>query len=199
LFQNYSIAHLSSSNLISYQALAQPGGALRISLAGPKDLPQVLDLIQAVIKDMTSRGNEQWNDEYPTREIFENDIKCQQLYTMTESGRILGIMVITHEQEPQYDPVPWKEKKGKYVVGHRIAVLPGQHRKGIADKFMEFFLKYAQENGCTSIRLDTYHKNDRSQALMEKYGFKRLPGHINFRECTGPFYCYELVFEKKKK
>lgn len=148
---------------------------------------------------MQSRGNEQWNDEYPTREVFEEDIKLGHLYAMKEGGRILGIMVITDEQEPQYDPVPWKDKDGKYLVGHRIAVLPGQHRKGLADKFMAFFLEYARKYGYTSIRLDTYHKNDRSQALMEKYSFKRLPGHINFRECTGPFYPYELVLDKTKK
>jgi len=157
----------------------------------------VLDLIQTVIKDMTARGNEQWNDEYPTRDVFEKDIEEQGLYVMKERGRILGIMVISKEQEPQYDPVPWTDKHGKYLVGHRIAVRPGLHRKGIADKFMEFFLEYARTNGYTSIRLDTYHKNDRSQALMEKYGFKRIRGHINFRECSGPFYPYELVLSKK--
>jgi ribosomal protein S18 acetylase RimI-like enzyme len=171
---------------------------LRISKAGPKDLPQVLDLIQAVIKNMTARGNEQWNEQYPTREVFEKDLTEKNLYIMKDHTRVVGVMVISQEQEPQYDPVPWTDKDGRYLVGHRIAVLPGLHRKGLADKFMDFFLAYAQKNGYTSIRLDTYHKNDRSQALMEKYGFTRLPGHINFRECTGPFYCYELNLRKKE-
>jgi len=49
----------------------------------------------------------------------------------------------------------------------------------------------ARQKGFTSIRLDTYHKNIRSQALIEKHGYRRIPGHIHFPDCDGPFFCYE--------
>jgi len=142
---------------------------------------------------MNARGNEQWNDQYPRPEVFEADIKDGTLYAMKEKGKVVGIVVLTEQQDKQYEDVKWEDAKGRYLVGHRIAIHPKWHRKGIANRFMDFTEKYARKNGFSSIRVDTYHKNERSQALIAKRGFKRRPGHINFPECTGPYYCYELI------
>jgi len=170
---------------------------LRIEKAVPSDLPQVLDLICEVIKDMTARGNEQWNDQYPRPEIFEADIKEGTLFAMKERGKLIGIIVLTAQPFEQYENIEWEDTNGRHLVGHRIAIHPKWHRKGIANRFMEFAEEYARKNGYSSIRVDTYHKNDRSQALIAKRGFTRRPGHINFPECNGPYFCYELVLSKK--
>jgi ribosomal protein S18 acetylase RimI-like enzyme len=146
---------------------------------------------------MNAHGNDQWNDKYPRPGIFEADIKSGTLYAMKEKGKVLGIVVLSDQQDRQYEDIGWEDANGRYLVGHRIAVHPRWHRKGIANKFMDFALEHARKNGFSSIRVDTYHKNLRSQALLEKRGFKKRPGHINFPECTGPYFCYEQLLNEK--
>jgi GNAT superfamily N-acetyltransferase len=148
---------------------------------------------------MNARGNEQWNDQYPRPEVFEADIKDGTMYVMKENGKVVGIVVLTEQQDKQYEDIDWEDTKGRFLVGHRIAVHPRWHHKGIAKRFMDFAEEYARKNGYSSIRVDTYHKNERSQALIARRGFTRRPGHINFPECTGPYYCFELILGTGKR
>jgi ribosomal protein S18 acetylase RimI-like enzyme len=164
---------------------------LNIVKAALKDLPDIMDLIRLVIKDMNDCGNDQWNDQYPRTEVFEKDIKDGTLYAMRDGGNIVGIIVITEEMDKEYEDVKWEDSDGKPIVFHRIAVVPGLRRQGIADGLNEFAEDLARRKGFTSIRLDTYHKNVRSQALIEKHGYRRIPGVIHFPDCDGPFFCYE--------
>ena len=162
------------------------------------DLQQVQELIRQVISNMKERGNEQWNDQYPKPEIFEQDIKKGHLYAMMDGKTVIGIIVLTDEPDEMYEGMGWTVKDGKLLIGHRIAVLPSFHCKGIAKKLMDFMEEHARKNGYSSIRLDTYHKNDRSQAMLLSRGYRRIPGHINFPECSGPYYCYELILKTKR-
>ena len=142
---------------------------------------------------MNDRGNEQWNEEYPKPEKFQKDVDSGTLFALMDGRKVLGIIVISEEQDEQYADVQWNDRGGRPLALHRIAVDPMHHKKGIADKLMTFAEGYARKNCYTSLRVDTYHKNDRSQALIAKWGFQRLPGHINFPECKGPYFCYEKI------
>ena len=169
---------------------------MKIVKAALKDLPDIMDLICLVIKDLNAGGNFQWNDAYPRTEVFEKDIRDGTLYTIKDGGNIVGIIVMTEEMDKEYEDVKWEDAKGRPVVFHRIAVLPGLRRQGIADNLNDFAEDLARKKGFTSIRLDTYHKNVRSQSLIEKHGYKRIPGHIHFPDCDGPFFCYEKMIKK---
>lgn len=169
---------------------------MRIVKAGLEDLPDIMDLIRIVIKDLNDGGNFQWNDQYPRIEVLEKDIRKGTLYGMKDGGNIVAIIVITEEMDKEYEDVKWEDVGGRPVVFHRIAVRPGLRRQGLADKLSDFAEDLARKKGFTSIRLDTYHKNVRSQSLIEKHGYKRIPGHIHFPDCDGPFFCYEKRLRK---
>ena len=169
------------------------GHNMEIVRAKVGDITEILDLVQECIKDMNTHGIDQWNEQYPPHEIFISDIETGSLLTIKDEERIVGIIVLSEEQDEEYKQVDWTDKFGKVLVVHRLSVHPKWQRRGIAGKLMDYAESFAKENGYSSIRLDTYCGNPRSLKLFEKRGYERKPGHIFFPECEDPFYCYEIM------
>ena len=48
------------------------------------DLEDIMDIINETIKEMKLYGNDQWDDNYPNKETFINDIKNESLYVCEE-------------------------------------------------------------------------------------------------------------------
>jgi GNAT superfamily N-acetyltransferase len=166
---------------------------MKIVKAVPDDLAQILELVGNCIQDMNSSGNTQWNDEYPPMDIFGTDIEKGTLFKFEDDNVIVGIVVLSPEQDKEYEPVDWGDRKGKPIVVHRLAVHPDWQRKGIASKFMAFAEKFAKKNGYTSIRIDTFSQNPSMQKLIIKFKYVRRPGEIFFPENEEPYYCYEKI------
>ncbi len=170
---------------------------MEIVRADSEDIEEILDLIQECIKNMNKHGIDQWNDEYPPSEIFISDVEKGILFVMKDEGSIVGIIVLSEEQDEQYNEIDWVDKLGKVLIVHRLAVHPKWQRRGIAGELMDYAENYAEENGYSSIRVDTYSGNPHSLKLFEKRKYRRRPGHVFFPECEGPFYCYEIMITKK--
>ncbi len=172
------------------------GYAMKIRKAEKKDIPEILALVQAVIKDMNLHEIDQWNEQYPLPEIFISDIKAGSLFAMKDNESIVGIIVVTEVQDEEYKPIAWEDTSGKPLIIHRIAVHPERQRKGIACTLMDFAERYARDNGYSSIRIDTYSGNPRTLNLFEKRKYDRREGHIYFPECKEHYYCYEKILTK---
>lgn len=164
---------------------------MKIDRATIDNIPEILELVQKVIEEMNSNDITQWNDQYPPLEIFSNDIEKDTLYVMRDDEKIIGIIVLSDEQDKEYEPVKWTDKAGKFLIVHRLAVHPSWQRKGVAEKLMDFTEQFAKENGFTSIRIDTFSRNPRMLAFIQKRQYERKPGEIFFPENQEPYYCYE--------
>jgi ribosomal protein S18 acetylase RimI-like enzyme len=158
-----------------------------------EDFDNVLKLVSDIIKDMEIKGNPQWDENYPTKEILENDIKNGSLFVMVENVRFIALCALTENEEPQYLGINWMDKNSKALEIHRIAVHPNWQKRGIARKLLDFAEDHTQKNGYSSMRLDTYCKNSRMIKILEKRGYNRT-GEIFFPPLTLPFYCYEKIF-----
>jgi len=135
----------------------------------------------------------QWNEHYPNRNAFENDVQRGELYVYMQNNICIGCIVITTIKDVEYVPIEWLTKD-KNIYIHRLAVHPKYQGKGIAQQMMTFAENYAKINGYSSVRLDTFSQNKRNQKFYETRGYKRL-GNIYFpKQSKHPFYCYELVF-----
>ena len=66
------------------------------------DLNNICSLIAEAIKTMEEQGIHQWDEVYPTREDFANDIINGTLYTVTEKSRLVAIYVISTEYDSEY-------------------------------------------------------------------------------------------------
>jgi GNAT superfamily N-acetyltransferase len=172
--------------------MAQVRGTMKIITPNKKDLHEILNLVAACTQKMQGEGNFQWYDEYPTPEILLKDIENGTLFIIFDNSKTIGILALTYEEEPQYKDIEWKDKKGKALEIHRMGVHPKWQGRGIGKNLFDFGEDYAKERGYTSIRLDTYCKNEKMIKLIEIRGYEKT-GEIFFPPLIPPFYCYEKL------
>lgn len=159
------------------------------------EIPEILSLTQACAQAMITNNIYQWNEHYPSKEAFKNDIEQEELYVLKENNLIIGTIVISTFMDKEYIPITWlTPTKNNYYI-HRLAVHPAHQRKGYARQLMDYAEAFAKAKKATSIRLDTFSQNQRNQRFYETRGYQKL-GDIYFpKQSKHPFYCYELVWE----
>ncbi len=166
---------------------------LRITyrLAEEGDLDEICALVQAAVAEMERRGIFQWDEIYPAREDFLNDIKSRSLFIgQTEfqsTKRIAVIYVLNKECDEEYKTAAWTIQ-GDWRVLHRICVHPDFQNQGIAKMTLAHIEQKARDLGAASIRLDVFSQNPFSQRLYERAGYRKT-GEANWRK--GLFYLME--------
>lgn len=160
------------------------------------EIEKILSITRACAAKMISKSILQWNDLYPSREAFQQDINRDELYVLVENEQILGCIAISSIKDVEYEGVEWLGPDGLNYYVHRLAVHPGHQGKGLAQRLMDFAEELARLKNADSIRLDTFSRNKRNQRFYEQRGYKRL-GAVYFPDQSPhPFYCYELPINK---
>ena len=159
------------------------------------DVSELIQVTKACAKDMISKGIYQWNDDYPSSEVFEKDIELNQLWVLKEDDKIIGSIVISNIIDEEYKTVVWLTPTQHNCYIHRLAVHPDYQGQGRAQQLMNFAENYAIEHNFISVRLDTFSVNDRNNKFYQTRGYQKL-GEIYFpRQSEYSFHCYELVLE----
>lgn len=165
-----------------------------IRKAIPQDIEAILKITKACAATMIANDIYQWNEYYPNRSAFENDVKRDELYVIETTNTIIGCVVISTFMDEEYIPIKWLTPNENNIYIHRLAVHPKHQGQGVAQQLMQFAETYSMTNAYNSVRLDTFSQNQRNQNFYECRGYKKL-GEIHFpNQSEHPFYCYELVF-----
>ena len=163
-----------------------------IRKASVRDLDGIMDIIEKTIEDMKKAENFQWNSDYPTRDIFADDIKNGDLFILEEkSGNIGGMICVNFDEPEEYDGLGWSCNK-KAVMLHRLVVSPAERGQGIGTKLMQFAEEKAVQMGTDYIKSDTYSTNKQMNALFKKLGYEYV-GDTRFPGRELPFHCYEKL------
>ncbi len=166
-----------------------------IRLAKNEEIPKILTITRACAFQMISQNIFQWDEDYPSKEVFENDLKHNDLYVITSERKIVGCMAISSRIDKEYIPLKWLTPNKNNLYVHRLAIHPNYQGKGFARHLMDFAENFAIKNNYHSIRLDTFSKNKKNQKFYELREYKRL-GNVYFpRQSEDPFFCYELVLK----
>lgn len=168
---------------------------MEISKAELEQLDNIMKFLRKCIGSMHENGINQWDYEYPSKDLIKNDIDSGSLYILVENENILGMVVLSEEQEKEYEYVDWMDKLGRPLIVHRVLVHPERQRQGLGRKLMEFGERFAVENNYTSIRFDTFSRNPSAQLFYTNLGYKRIPGQINLTYREEPYYCYEKILK----
>ncbi len=166
---------------------------IMIKKASKQDLDQLLTVVKSCGKNLIDQGIFQWNEEYPKREDLLEDIELQELWKLEDKNSIIGLIVLTENEDAEYQDVKWLTKNHKNLYIHRLAVDPKFQGKGYAQKLMDFAEKYAKENGYNSIRLDTFSQNKRNLKFYEQRNYIKLESIYFPKQSAFPFYCYEKI------
>lgn len=164
-----------------------------IRYAKISQISEILNLTRTCAAHMIQNGIHQWNEHYPSRKAFENDIEQSELYVFEKDNQIIGTITISTLMDEEYLPVQWLTPDSKNMYIHRLSVHPALQGQGYAQKLMDFAENHAKAHGFISIRLDTFSQNQRNQKFYESRGYHKL-GDIYFpNQSAHPFHCYELV------
>lgn len=156
--------------------------------AGAADLDAIERLVQQAVREMVSQGIDQWDELYPVREDFEQDIQGGQMSLGLLGGEIAVIYTINRECEPEYESAEWESPDKPYCILHRLCVNALFQNRGIARQTMEHIEREAVAKGIQAIRLDVFSRNPYALKLYQNCGFNKV-GTARWRK--GEFYLME--------
>lgn len=153
------------------------------------DISSIMEIIRETIKELHSYGNYQWDDSYPTKKDFLEDINQGDLYVVEKDGNVAGFVCINRIEPVEYQGVNWCSNQEALVI-HRMAVNRKYRKEGIGQKLVKHAEKLGAERGIKYLKTDTYSMNNKAQGLFKKCGYNYV-GNIQFRNLNKDFYCYE--------
>ena len=168
---------------------------MNIRLAIISDLDYIKKIAEACAIDMANYSVFQWNEQYPSREVFKKDIESGSLYVLEINKKVVGCIVLTDFKDSVYKDVKWLTKDSKNLYIHRLAVNPAFQKKGNGRKLMDFAESFAVENNFVSIRLDTFSLNHRNNKFYKSRGYTQLEDVFFPMQSEFPFHCYEKVLD----
>ena len=154
----------------------------------------MLALIKAAIIQMEADGIYQWDDIYPTKEDFINDIEKKSLYLAFDSKKLAAIYVISKESDAAYKNANWQYSDEFAYILHRFCVSPAYQNKGIGKEVLTHIEEQIHEMGYGSVRLDVFTENPYAQKLYRKSGYQ-VRGYADWRK--GRFDLMEKKLEDK--
>ena len=168
---------------------------IKIELATQNQLDRVKEIAEACAKNMIENNIFQWNDKYPSREIFKEDIKNKSLYVSKINHEVVGCIMLSSFKDDVYKSVNWITPDEYNLYIHRLAVHPIFQKKGIARKMMDFAEDFAKSNNYISIRLDTFSQNPRNNKFYKSRGYNKLDDVYFPKQSEFPFHCYEKLVD----
>jgi len=152
-----------------------------VCAATPDDLDPIMGIVHACIDRMRADAIDQWDEVYPNRTSFEQDLTEGTLWVAREGETCRGVMVLNERQDAEYNTVPWRYRHGPILVVHRLAVDPAVQGRRIASQLMDFAEAYAETHAFAAIRLDAFGDSSRAVRLYKKRDY-RIAGEVRFRK-----------------
>lgn len=111
---------------------------------------------------------------YPTRKTAEAAVALGDMFVEEDNGVLVACGRINREQVDVYARVPWEHpaEDSQVMVLHTLVVSPQAKGRGYGTKFVAFYERYALENGCPVLRIDTNERNTAARTLYRKLGFR---------------------------
>ena len=121
-------------------------GQYRLRKAAAEEVPSIWEIILQAKAQMYREGKHQWDENYPTVPILENDVRRGWGYVLVPDNcstqpepDIIAYGAVVFDGEPAYDGLrDGKWLSGQpYVVLHRLAVADSWKRQGMAVRYMQ--------------------------------------------------------------
>lgn len=123
-----------------------------------------------VYRDMHEKGNDQWDNEYPSDDILHIDIDRGHMYLAIVDGVIAAYVAMNSRIPEEYSSVSFVYEEPRACM-HRLSVNPDYLRMGIATELMRYVHGQCRMIGYKSIVLDTYDNNNAALAFYKKLGY----------------------------
>lgn len=159
--------------------------------AEPNDMEEICRIVHDAIDVMERDHIFQWDDLYPAKGDFQEDLKKSQLYVGLVNGQIAVVYTLNQECDKAYENGKWKYQEEPFYIVHRLCVNPAFQKQGIAKSTLLYIEKQLKEIGIHVIRLDVFADNPFALKLYRSLGYSKT-GHADWRK--GKFFLMEKRF-----
>lgn len=113
---------------------------------------------------------------YPVRKTAEMALARDDLFVLEDDGKICGTGILNKIQVDSYAEGHWEHEvpDERVCVLHTLVIDPDSAGKGCGRAFIKYYETYAQENGCTELRIDTNARNAVARAMYKKHGYTEI-------------------------
>lgn len=122
---------------------------------------------------------------YPSDDYLKISICREELFVMTEEGRITSAMIVNHEYNESYETVEWPMETKKIMVIHALGVHPDYTGKGLAKEMVSEAISLAKKQDQTVMRLDVLDGNTPAEQLYTHMGFQYVDTIQMYYDDTG--------------
>ena len=164
---------------------------LKYRKAEPDDIEDICSIVHAAVEVMERDNIFQWDDIYPAKEDFQEDIEESQLYIGLVDGQIAVVYALNQKCDNEYENGKWKYKDEPFYIVHRLCVNPAFQNKGVAKSTLLYIEKQLTEMGIHVIRLDVFANNPFALRLYSSLGYSAV-GYADWRK--GRFLLMEKYF-----
>lgn len=155
------------------------------------DIDEICRLVENAKDTLIRNGIFQWDDIYPAKEDFLDDIYKKRLYVGLEGESIAVLYTLNRECDEEYKNGNWKYKDEPFYVVHRLCVNPVFQNRGIAKSALLHIENELKAINIHAVRLDVFSENPFALSLYGSLGYS-IVGHADWRK--GKFYLMEKYF-----
>ena len=134
-----------------------------------EDLDLIEDIAKSAIAFLKDHGIDQWNNGYPNKEVFLEDIKLERGFLLDD----IAYVAIILDGDPNYLKIngAWHQD-AEYAALHRTMVKSALTNKGNGKRLFLSAQDYIKKMGYEYIRIDTHKDNFIMRHLLEKLDYK---------------------------
>lgn len=152
-------------------------------LAEEQDIDSICNLIKSAIAEMERNNIHQWDEIYPTKEDFLDDIRKRTLYIGTTDNTVAVVYAINSDSDEQYQNGTWTYPEADYRIIHRLCVNPAFQNRGVAKETLTHIENTLRGSGTETIRLDVFTENPFALKLYRNNGYRET-GTAHWRKGT---------------
>lgn len=161
---------------------------MEFRLARETDIDSICELVASAVVHMREQKIFQWDEIYPTREDFLNDLQENALSVGVIDGEIAVTFTVNQTCEPEYNDGDWQYPEEEYRIVHRFCVHPKFQGRGVAGRTLRHIEEKLRRQKIGAVRLDTFTGNPPAIALYTGNGYEKR-GFADWRK--GRFYLME--------
>lgn len=152
---------------------------MKIRKASLDDLPGIVRIYDEIhTREEAGEVTTGWlRDVYPVRKVAEDAIGRGDMFVQEDmTGEIVGTAIINRIQVDGYCDGEWQypATDEEVMVIHTLIISVRLEHRGSGKMFLDFYERYANENGCPYLRLDTNARNAAARAFYRKNGYREI-------------------------
>lgn len=129
------------------------------------------DEIYAMYHSLIDMPFSTWDEEYPSREIVENDLTHDQVFVMRDETRRILAAILLWEGDDFADLAPWYPDVKRFADLARLGVAREAQGQGVARRMLTYAMEQAKTQGYEAVRFLVSAENPIAQRAYAKLDF----------------------------